>query len=192
MVFSSLAMSESPTSLLPQVAAGESSAVAACLDRYGKLVWSLALRFTMDRSEAEDAVQEIFIDLWSSAGRFDPAKAAEPTFVAMIARRRLIDRLRKRRAEPATRNLEVVPEPGGEDPGLDVATKSEAERAYRIIRTLKPEQQQVIELAVYHGQTHRSIAEQLELPLGTVKTHIRRGLAKVREAMRATGGEALP
>ena len=81
---------------LQRIAAGETEAVRECMDRYGGLVWSLARRFLYSSNEAEDAVQEIFLDLWKHAGRFDPNVAAEATYVAMIARRRLIDRVRKR------------------------------------------------------------------------------------------------
>jgi RNA polymerase sigma factor (sigma-70 family) len=182
--------------LLPRVAAGESDAVAACLDRYANLVWSLARRYTSSQADAEDAVQEIFIDLWSSAGRYDPGKASETTFVAMIARRRLIDRLRKDRREPGMEELEhaqALDEPG---PSARVEARDEAARASRLIRTLKPEQQQVIKMAVYDGQTHQSIADTLGMPLGTVKTHLRRGLMRIRGAMQtpvvATGRESLP
>ena len=80
---------ESP--VLPRVATGESAAVAECLNRYGNLVWSLARRSCPDVQAAEDAVQDIFLKLWTVADRFDPEIASESTFVAMIARRRLID-----------------------------------------------------------------------------------------------------
>src|SRR5438132_13118196 len=80
--------------LLPRVARGDGVAVEQCVDRYGGLIWQIALRFSATRADAEDAVQEVFIDLWKSAARFDPTRASETTFVAMIARRRLIDRKR--------------------------------------------------------------------------------------------------
>jgi RNA polymerase sigma-70 factor (ECF subfamily) len=182
-------------SLLQRVAAGDESAVSACLDQYGNLVWSLARRFTTSHAEAEDAVQEIFIDLWSSAAKYDRDKASETTFVAMIARRRLIDRLRKTKREPFTEEIENVPGLDSPDHAREVEVKDEAAKASRLIRTLKPEQQRVIELAVYHGHTHQSIADALNLPLGTVKTHLRRGLLKIRSAMQAaevpSGREAL-
>jgi RNA polymerase sigma-70 factor (ECF subfamily) len=169
---------------LARVAAGDEKAVEACLNQFGNLVWSLARRFTASRTDAEDAVQEIFIDLWSSAARYDPSKASETTFVAMLARRRLIDRLRKSGRQPIAEELSAAADI--EQPGqhADVALKDDAARAERLIRTLKPEQQQVIRLSVYEGHTHQSIADALQLPLGTVKTHLRRGLLKVREAMR--------
>jgi RNA polymerase sigma factor (sigma-70 family) len=174
-----------PEPLLSRVAAGDQQAVKACLDRFGNLVWSLALRFTASRADAEDAVQEIFIDLWSSAARYDPAKASETTFVAMLARRRLIDRLRKSGRQPPTEELSAAADLQQPDLHADVAVKDDAARAARLIRTLKPEQQQVIRLAVHEGHTHQSIADLLQMPLGTVKTQLRRGLLKVREAMRA-------
>lgn len=89
--YGDLAEDESVVSepLLPRIASGDRDAVAACLDRYPSLVWSPARRFTNSRTDAEDAVQEISIDLWSNAGRFDGGKTSETTFVALLARRRL-------------------------------------------------------------------------------------------------------
>ncbi len=183
-----------PEQLLHRVAAGEEAAVEACIDGYGNLVWSLARRFTSSQGEAEDAVQEIFIDLWSSAGRYDSSKASEATFIAMVARRRLIDRLRKRKREPDMEEIGESVDLGTVGHGADLEVREEAARAAELIRKLKPEQQRIIQLAVYHGQTHQSIADTLNMPLGTVKTHLRRGLLRIRSAMQAadvpSGGEA--
>jgi RNA polymerase sigma-70 factor (ECF subfamily) len=173
-------------SLLARVAAGDQEAVKECLDQFGNLVWSLARRFTASRADAEDAVQEIFIDLWSSAARYDSDKASETTFVAMLARRRLIDRLRRTKRQPDMAELSAAADFEQSDPPPDIALQDDAARAARLIHTLKPEQQQVIKLAVYEGHTHQSIADALQIPLGTVKTHLRRGLSKVREAMQAS------
>lgn len=178
--------------LLPRVAAGESDAVAACLDRYGNLVWSLARRLLASRVEAEDAVQEVFIDLWENASRFDRDKASETTFVAMIARRRLIDRMRRTRREPATEQIDAAADLGDSAAAEQVEIRSAAARASRLMRTLKPEQQQIIRLAVVDGHTHESIADALEIPLGTVKTHLRRGLSRIRDAMQAQAPGAAP
>ena len=169
--------------LLARVAAGDQEAVSACLNEFGNLVWSLARRFTSSQADAEDAVQEIFIDLWSSAARYDSNKASETTFVAMLARRRLIDRVRKSKRQPDMEELSAAADFQQPTLGPDIALQDDAKRAARLIRTLKPEQQQVIKLAVYEGHTHQSIADALQIPLGTVKTHLRRGLLKVREAM---------
>ena len=178
------------SSLLTRVAAGDREAVEACLDRFGNLVWSLARRFTASRIDAEDAVQEIFIDLWSSAARYDSNKASETTFVAMLARRRLIDRLRKFKRQPDMEELSAAADFQQPDLHPGIALQDDAARAARLILTLKPEQQQVIKLAVYEGHTHQSIADALDIPLGTVKTHLRRGLLKVRDAMRKSDAKS--
>lgn len=179
--------------LLTRIAAGDRSAVAECLERYANLVWSIARRFTSSRSDAEDAVQEIFIELWSHAGRYDSSKANESTFVAMLARRRLIDRLRKSRREPGMEQLDAAAQLGQPDSSADLELKDDAARASRLIRTLKPEQQRVIHMSVFQGYSHQGIADELGMPLGTVKTLLRRGLLRVRDAMQssaAPGGGA--
>ena len=178
--------SPDPEPLLQRVAAGDERSVQECVDRYGGLVWSLARRFTRDAGDAEDAVQEIFIELWSHAKRFDPAKAGEPTFVAMIARRRLIDRLRKqgRRLQPDP--LGEI-EPAQASPDLAAAeTRDEVRRVQQELDQLRPEQKGILRLSIYDGLSHPEIARRLDLPLGTVKTHIRRGLIQLRERLGAS------
>ena len=171
------------TSTLQRVATGEPAAVRECLDRYGSLVWSLARRFSPSPSDAEDAAQEIFLDLWKSAATFDPAQASEATFVAMIARRRLIDRQRLRRRRPATEPLPEVPPPTEAATHPTAETSAEATLAARAVAQLRPEQQRVLLLATCHGLSHDEIALATGMPLGTVKAHARRGLIKVREIL---------
>src|SRR5512145_3131135 len=84
-------------SILERVARGDSKAVRECIDEFGGLVWAIARRMARTRADAEDAVQEIFVDVWKSAGRYDPSQGSEKVFVTTIARRRLIDRLRRTR-----------------------------------------------------------------------------------------------
>jgi len=168
--------------VLPRIAAGEPDAVQECIDRYGNLVWTIARRFTRSASEAEDAVQEVFIDLWKSAGRFDPGRSTEAAFVAMVARRRLIDHLRRAERRPQTTE---IPD-GYEIAGMDadqVETNADAALAARALEKIKPEQRSVLMMSVYHGMTHAQIVEETGLPLGTVKSHIRRGLAEVRRLL---------
>jgi RNA polymerase sigma-70 factor (ECF subfamily) len=179
-----------PDSLLQKISSGDREAANACVEKYGNLVWSLARRFTFNAADAEDAVQEIFIEVWSKAAQFDPAKGSETTFIAMIARRRLIDKMRKSQREPRSEELSEAMELPGKLISDDLEVRDEAAQAQRLIGKLKPAQQRVIHLAIYQGLTHQTIAEKLGIPLGTVKTHIRRGLLSLREGLQASRLEA--
>lgn len=173
--------------LLSRLAAGEDVA-SLVLDRFGGLVWSLARRLCETDADAEDAVQDIFLDIWKSAERYDGAVASETTFVAMIARRRLIDRRRRISRRPGQEAMveDAVADAGGAaDRG--VATSDEARAAERAMSELSVEQQRVLRLSVFHGLSHDSIAKATGLPLGTVKTHARRGLIKVRKVLAESG-----
>jgi RNA polymerase sigma-70 factor (ECF subfamily) len=169
-------------SVLQRIAAGDAKAVQECIDQYSRLVWSIARRFAPSPAEAEDAVQEVFLDLWKSASRFDPARASETTFVAMVARRRLIDLLRRGERRP---QLTAIPEnfdfADDEQERLEVSV--EASMAARALKVLKPEQRRVLVMSVYHGMSHGEIVESTGMPLGTVKSHIRRGLSEIRAAL---------
>lgn len=181
----SASVAEGPP-VLPRIASGDPAAINACYERFGGLVWSLARRFCHNPSDAEDAVQEIFIDLWKSAERYDGSIASETTFVAMIARRRLIDRARRRQRRPPMPTLpEQAAAPtesiGFEEMSEDVRLAAEA------FEKLRPEQKQVLRLAIHHGCSHEQIATTTGMPLGTVKTHARRGLIKIREILRSQG-----
>ncbi|MBI1302186.1 MAG: sigma-70 family RNA polymerase sigma factor [Phycisphaera sp.] len=172
--------------MLARVAAGDAAAPAECIDRFSGLVWSLARRLCSSAAEAEDAVQEIFIDVWKSAGRFDPAIASETTFVAMIARRRLIDRGRRRMRRPEVPQIaETLADAAPERNTSEMA--EEFGVAQRAFAQLRPEQQQVLQLAIHHGCSHEQIATATGMPLGTVKTHARRGLIKIRQILADQG-----
>lgn len=172
--------------LLPRIAAGDQSAVPECISRYGTLIWSLARRRLASRQDAEDAVQEVFVDLWRSADRFDPLLAEEITFVAMIARRRVIDTLRRRTGLPqasavdASSIMELADPAGDASAGRRLELGEEARLADEHLDQLKPEEQRVLRLSIYDDLSHAAIAEQTGLPLGTVKSHIRRGLDSLR------------
>lgn len=179
-------------SLLQRIAGGDQGAVGLVLDRYGGLVWSLARRAFHNAADAEEAVQEVFLEVWRTAGRFDPAIAAEATYIAMIARRRIIDRQRRaaRRIETGTAPLDMG---SADDAGLGKAEVSdEALRAAEAVAELPAEQQRVVRLSVVQGLSHEKIAAATGLPLGTVKTHIRRGLIRVREALESPRKGARP
>jgi RNA polymerase sigma-70 factor (ECF subfamily) len=177
-------------SILERIAAGDQAAVKECMDRFGGLVWSLARRFSPRREDAEDAVQEIFLSLWKSADRYDPALASEATFVAMVARRRLIDRNRARSARPQGTELEAGPEPAARGGAGQVEAAADVRRAVELLDTLRPEQKRVVELSVLSGLSHSEIADLTGMALGTVKTHARRGLARLRAALAGEPAEA--
>ncbi len=173
-------------SILARVAAGDPSAPNECIARFSGLVWSLARRLCSSPSDAEDAVQEIFIDLWKSAARFDASIASETTFVAMIARRRLIDRGRRKMRRPEVPQIAETVEDRRDR--VDGTELSEQQRlAQRAFEQLRPEQQQVLQLAIHHGCSHEQIATATGMPLGTVKTHARRGLIKIRQLLEQQG-----
>ncbi len=169
-------------STLQQIAAGDRSALAACLDLYGGMVWSLARRFLGDGDDVDDAVQEIFLEIWQRAARFDPRVASEATFVGMIARRRLIDRRRRLARQPRRMSLTLEQDVALAGEQLRVERDDEVARVRGALQSLRPEQREVIELAV-EGLTYPEIATRLDLPLGTVKTHARRGLLAVRDVL---------
>lgn len=155
------------------------------MQAYGGLVWSLALRFCRQRADAEDAVQEIFTDLWKSAHRFDPERASERVFISMIARRRLIDRLRRERRRGDVESKAAERETEFNAPG-DVGERGwDAELAEGAIDKLSVEQQRVLRMGILQGLTQSEIATATDMPLGTVKTHMRRGLIRLREVVQS-------
>ena len=174
-------MQSGSSSVLERIASGEAAALRNCIDEYGALVWSLARRLSRTRSDAEDATQEIFLDIWRSAARFDSALGSDKVFIAMIARRRLIDRLRKTANEPPTVSADVLESVSWPDPAVAAEISAEAEQAARALQGLRPEHRQVLELGLLHGLTQSEIAARLHMPLGTVKSCMRRGLIKVRD-----------
>jgi RNA polymerase sigma-70 factor (ECF subfamily) len=176
--------------ILQRIADSDRTAVKECMDKYGGLVWSIARRMLHDVGEAEDAVQEIFIDVWKNAGRFDGRIASEATFIAVLARRRLIDRIRRSARRVSASSLDdVLLEPFTRaDKAIEKCV--EAEQAAEAMRQLRPEQQQVLRLSIIEGMSHQEISEATGMPLGTVKTHVRRGLMQVREVLGL--GRAMP
>ncbi len=169
--------------ILERVADGDQTAVQDCLKTYGGLVWSLARRMLRNSDDAEDAVQEIFIDVWKNAARFDGTQASETTFVAMIARRRLIDRIRLSQRRLAPDSLEDVLTEPSNTADREMQISLEAREAFEALRELRPEQRKVLQLSIVHGLSHQEIADATGMPLGTVKTHARRGIIQAREIM---------
>jgi RNA polymerase sigma-70 factor (ECF subfamily) len=172
-----------PQPILKRIVDGDRTAVEDCLNAYGGLVYSIARRFLANEADAEDAAQEAFIDVWKNASRFDPKVASEATFIAMIARRRVIDKLRFNSRRILTDPIEdMVHEPG--DRGhKQIENSFEAQEAANAMNGLKPDQRTVLQMSMIAGMSHQEISDATGFPLGTVKTHARRGLMKVREVL---------
>ncbi len=178
--------------ILHKVATGDESAVRECLSRYGGLVWSLARKFTRDQAEAEDAVQEIFLSIWQNAGRYDSNVAAESTFIALIARRRLIDRARRQNSRPEPETMVAEPKAVQKSAEQIAALGDEAAIAAQVLETLPEQEVKVLRLSIFEGLTHTEIANMTGLALGTVKTNIRRGLQKLRDRLASRTNQSIP
>ncbi|MDX6577362.1 MAG: hypothetical protein QOE96_3315 [Blastocatellia bacterium] len=172
----------SDNELLHAVAGGDELALAACYDRYRLILFGLILRILHDREEAEDVLQETFLQVWRRAADFDEARGRAFTWLVTIARSRALDRLRS--AGSRMRLAEQVAQTPQEDVGdaaLD-ALKSETGAIVRqALAELPDEQQKTLFLAYFEGLTQTEIAARLGDPLGTVKTRMRSGLSKLRE-----------
>jgi RNA polymerase sigma-70 factor (ECF subfamily) len=178
-------------SLFERIASGEAGAVRECMDTYGGLVWSLARRYSESAADAEDATQEIFLEIWKSAARYDASMGKESTFIATIARRRLIDRLRASNRRPDTQEYDdaIAVDPATVNRNLgDVA--ADVEVAQRALATLNEDQREILLLGIVEGMSHSEIATATGKPLGTVKTQMRRGLIKVRALVEPESDEA--
>lgn len=170
------------TSILQQVAANSQSAMDECLNRYGGLVWTLVKRRCGNQADAEDVVQEVFMDVWKSAHRYDPNIAEESTFIAMITRRRLIDRSRRRQRTIDTASLAEAHEPASNEvPTTEI--NDEAAQIRKLMEQLGDDERQVIELAIDRGLTQSQIADHTNIPLGTVKSHARRAMMRLRSLL---------
>ena len=182
--------------LLPRISAGDPAAVDACLQRYTGLVWSLASRMLGSGPDTEDVVQDIFVEIWQKADRYDPQQGSEATFIAVMARRRVIDRLRRRTtrpdhgASPLTAVNDSNHQVAATDPTFPAELADEVQRIELALGQFKPQQQQAMRLSIVDGLTHQETAERLNTPLGTVKTWVRRGLIQLRDELAQPGKEA--
>ena len=173
---------------LRRLAAGDGDAAARLYDRHARAVYSLALRIVNDEGDAEDVVQEVFAQAWRQAARYDASRGAVVAWLLMMARSRAIDRLRSARARPDSRGvddpraIDEMPAVVRDAPSRIIDAEN-ARLAQRALAELPLLQRLVIELAYYEGLTQREIADRLEQPLGTVKSRLRLGLLKLRDAL---------
>jgi RNA polymerase sigma factor (sigma-70 family) len=158
-------------------------ALAELYDRFGRIAWGLALRIVRDEALAEDAVQEAFLAAWRAAPHFVPERGSARTWLLTLVHRRAVDLVRReerRRAEP----LEQAAEPAG-DEGADESAllRLERERVQAALARLPDREREALELAYYGGYSQSELAERLGQPLGTIKSRMFTGLARLRELL---------
>lgn len=179
--------------LMQRVAANDESAVGELYDRFGSLVYRMAYQMLPSKTDAEDAVQEVFVRLWRTADRYDPSRAALSTWVVLITRRYLVDRLRRSRVRvKATYALQEQWSAGGatEAPASPLQNVEDTERFEALMQRIErlPElQRAVLTRAYLGGQTLRQIGLELDRPIGTIKSTLSRAMVRLRE--QAVGGE---
>jgi RNA polymerase sigma-70 factor, ECF subfamily len=174
-------------SCLGRIAAGDRAAAADLYDRHARPLFSLILRIVGNEPEAEDVLQEVFAQAFRQASRYDARRGVVAAWLLTIARSRAIERLRARRARIDTRagDLATIDEvPDGQPDAVSTLLDEERARLVRqALGALPLLQRLAIELAYYEGLSHAEVAERLEQPLGTIKTRIRSGLLKLRDAL---------
>lgn len=171
---------------IERITRGDHSGLADLYDRHARFVYSLALRVLRDAGDAEDVVQEVFCQVWRQASRFDVSRGNLAAWMMVLARTRAIDALRRRKARPQlTAEGNQPEERPDKSPGVDVQVmwQGRAKEIRGALDQLPLLQRVAIELAFFDGLTHAEIAEQLEVPLGTVKTRVRQGLLRLRDSL---------
>jgi len=172
--------SSADAALIARLRSGEQDAIAELYDRYSSLVYSVALRVLADSSAAEDVLQEVFMQLWRHPASFDARRGNLGPWLAVIARHRAIDVLRKRRPQTDVEEVVIAID-------ADLEGKAERARAAEKVRaslhTMPEAQRKALEMAFFEGMTHTEIAAQTGEPLGTVKTRIRAALVALRRAV---------
>jgi len=158
--------------------------LAALYDRYGRLIFSVALRVVQDHGTAEEITQDVFLRCWRNIDRYQPSQGSLPSWLLAITHHRAIDELRSRRGKDMRREIsdDSLPPLVALDSGFDEALlRGEVHEALHV---LPPAQRDVIELIFWGGLTRREVADRLHLPLGTVHTRLRLGMEKLRTALR--------
>ncbi len=172
-----------PETSIAKVAAGDQAAFATLYDELAPSVFGVVRRVLRDPSQAEEVTQEVFVEIWRLAARFDPQRGSVRTWAVTIAHRRAVDRVRSEQAHRDRQirsNFDAAVEATPDDHALE---SEDRERARAALEELSPVQRQALEMAFYEGLTHVQIAERLDIALGTVKTRIRDGLIRLRMVM---------
>jgi RNA polymerase sigma-70 factor (ECF subfamily) len=169
------------------VARSDEAALAELYDRFGRVAYGVALRILRDERLAEDAVQEGFLTAWRNADRFMPERARASTWLLTLVHRRAVDLVRRedrRRAEPLAERIEAAPADSAEE---DAWLRFERERVQLALRQLPDQQREALELAYYGGFSQSELAERLGEPVGTIKSRMFTGLARLRDLLGEPG-----
>ena len=176
----------SDEALVALVARGDEDALAELYDRVGRIAYGLALRVLRDESHAEDAVQEAFLQIWRSAATFRAERAKASTWILTLVHRRAVDLVRReerRQADPLTDDSAVGQTPEHEQTEEAAWLRFERERVQAALKQLPDVQREALELAYYGGFSQSELAERLGVPLGTIKSRMFAGLARLRELL---------
>jgi RNA polymerase sigma-70 factor (ECF subfamily) len=166
--------------LCAKVAGGDAAALKSLYERHGGRAKAVALRVLASVPEAEEIVQETFVEVWRRATQFDPGRGSVRAWIVTMARSRSIDRLRSRQVgERSVAGLAREDRPDARSPLEDVEQRAERDRVARALAELPEAQRRVIELAYYEGKSQREIAEVTGEPLGTIKTRVRLAMEKL-------------
>jgi RNA polymerase sigma-70 factor (ECF subfamily) len=165
--------------LLARIHAGDESAMAELYDRYSGIVYGVALRVLGSTASAEDLLQEVFLQLWRNPRAFDAERGRLAPWLAVIARNRAIDMLRRR---PVEEDIDELPISTGVNLEDEAGERMAIDKVRGVLAQLPQEQRKTLEMAFFEGMTHTEISAKLGEPLGTVKTRIRSGLLALRKA----------
>lgn len=173
------ASQQDEAALLARIRAGDESAMAELYDRYSGIVYGVALRVLGSTASAEDLLQEVFLQLWRNPQAFDPERGKLAPWLAVIARNRSIDMLRRR---PVEEDIDELPISTGVKLEDEAGERMAIEKVRGVLAQIPQEQRKALEMAFFEGMTHTEISAKLGEPLGTVKTRIRAGLLALRKA----------
>lgn len=174
--------------VMQQVAHGDKQAFSVLYDAVASTVFGIVLRVVRDRAQSEEVAQEVMIDLWRQAARYRPEAGSVTSWVATIAHRRAVDRVRSAQAAADREQAQAARDhhTAFDEVSEQVETRLESEQVRRCMRGLTELQRQAVTLAYYRGLTYREVAEALRTPLPTIKTRMRDGLIRLRDCMGVT------
>jgi RNA polymerase sigma-70 factor (ECF subfamily) len=176
--------------LLSRLGTGDRQALEPLYDRYGAIVYGFAIRLLGRIEEAEEITQDVFWRLWKSPQAYDPSRGSLRTWLVVVTRSRCLDRLRAAPREVPAEPHVAEQFSSGHTPEVDAALAQRRRRVKDALRDLPAEQREAVSLCFFHGLSHRDVSERLGAPLGTVKSRIKMGMAKLKHRLAGLEGES--